>query len=89
MEARFEIIEDKVRPCMQLCAAAWRARYLGCSLSALLVHPQLKLVQENLKYFLELQENKQNQTLEWTIIILIAAEIIVSLYDLSHKGGLL
>jgi uncharacterized Rmd1/YagE family protein len=31
-------------------------------------------------------QNKKSDTLEWTIIILIAAEIAVSLVDLASKG---
>ena len=49
------------------------------------IEDKLKLVQENLKYFLELMQHKKSDTLEWTIIILIAAEIFVSLYDMFLK----
>jgi hypothetical protein len=47
---------------------------------------KLTFVQDNLKYFLEIMQNKKSDTLEWTIIVLIAAEICVSLYDLFFKG---
>jgi len=48
---------------------------------------KLTFVQDNLKYFLEIMQNKKSDTLEWTIIVLIAAEIGVSLYDLFFKGA--
>ena len=44
--------------------------------------------QDNLKYFLEIMQNKKSDTLEWIIIILIAAEIFLTLYDLGTKGHL-
>ena len=47
---------------------------------------KLSFVQDNLKYFLEIMQNKKSDTLEWTIIVLIAAEIGVSLYDLFGKS---
>ena len=46
---------------------------------------QLNLVQENVKYFLELMQNQKSDFLEWTIIILIALEIILGLVELVRK----
>lgn len=46
---------------------------------------QLHLVSENVKYLLELMQNQRSDFLEWIIIILIAAEIMVSLFDMFHK----
>jgi len=43
---------------------------------------QLRFSQAELKYFLEIMQNKKSDFLEWTIIVLIAAEICVSVYDL-------
>ncbi len=43
---------------------------------------QLAFCQAELKYFLEIMQNKKSDFLEWTIIVLIAAEICVSVYDL-------
>ena len=48
---------------------------------------QFDLIQENLKYFLEIMQNKKSDLLEWTIIVLIAGEILVSVYDLSTRGA--
>ncbi|KAI7843760.1 hypothetical protein COHA_002658 [Chlorella ohadii] len=47
---------------------------------------KLNLIQDNLKYFLEILQNRKSDTLEWIIIILIGAEICLSLYDLASKG---
>ncbi|PSC70381.1 DUF155 family [Micractinium conductrix] len=47
---------------------------------------KLNLIQDNLKYFLEILQNRKSDTLEWIIIILIGAEICLSLYDLFSKG---
>ena len=38
------------------------------------------------QYFLEILQNRKSDTLEWIIILLIAAEICLSLYDLAAKG---
>ncbi|KAK9821170.1 hypothetical protein WJX74_003961 [Apatococcus lobatus] len=43
---------------------------------------KLRFSQAELKYFLEIMQNKKSDFLEWTIIVLIAAEICVSVYDL-------
>lgn len=47
---------------------------------------KLNLIQDNLKYFLEILQNRKSDTLEWIIIVLIAMEICLSLYDLLSKG---
>ncbi|KAL4448324.1 hypothetical protein ABPG75_005543 [Micractinium tetrahymenae] len=47
---------------------------------------KLNLIQDNLKYFLEILQNRKSDTLEWIIIVLIAMEICLSLYDLFSKG---
>lgn len=39
-----------------------------------------------MQYFLEILQNRKSDTLEWTIIVLIGAEICLSLYDLFSKG---
>jgi uncharacterized Rmd1/YagE family protein len=49
---------------------------------------QFDLIQENLKYFLEIMQNKKSDLLEWTIIVLIAGEIAVSVYDMWSRGVL-
>jgi len=46
---------------------------------------QLQLVSENVKYLLELMQNEKSDFLEWIIILLISAEICVSLFDMFHK----
>lgn len=47
---------------------------------------KLTLIQDNLKYFLEILQARKSDSLEWTIIILIAAEIGLSLYELGTRG---
>ena len=49
--------------------------------SLLLLALQLELVQDNLKYFLEIMQNKKSVLLEWVIIVLIAVEIALGVYD--------
>lgn len=49
---------------------------------------QFDLIQENLKYFLEIIQNKKSDFLEWTIIVLIAGEIAVSVYDMWSRGAI-
>lgn len=46
---------------------------------------KLNLVQDNLKYFLEILQNRKSDTLEWIIIILIGVEIALSVYELGSK----
>lgn len=46
---------------------------------------KLNLVQDNLKYFLEILQNKKSDTLEWIIIVLIAMEIVLSLYQIGQE----
>lgn len=49
---------------------------------------QFDLIQDNLKYFLELLQNKKSDFLEYMIVLLIAAEICVSLFDLWSREAL-
>jgi uncharacterized Rmd1/YagE family protein len=44
---------------------------------------KLNLVQGNLKYILELHQQRKSVALEWTIIALIAVEIVLSLYQIG------
>ena len=48
---------------------------------------KLALVQDNLKYFLELLQARKSDSLEWTIILLIGVEICLSLYELGARGS--
>ncbi|KAG5179001.1 hypothetical protein JKP88DRAFT_264457 [Tribonema minus] len=47
---------------------------------------KLNLIQRNTKFFLEILHNQKSDNLEWTIIILIAFEIIVSLADMADAN---
>jgi uncharacterized Rmd1/YagE family protein len=44
---------------------------------------KLDLIQTQAKFYLDIIQNQKSDTLEWTIIVLIAIEICVSLYDIS------
>lgn len=46
---------------------------------------KLNLIQDNLKYFLEILQNKKSDSLEWIIIVLIAMEIVLSLYQIGQE----
>ena len=49
---------------------------------------QFDLIQDNLKYFLEMLQNKKSDFLEYMIVILIALEIAVSLFDIWTRDAL-
>ena len=42
--------------------------------------------QHNVRFFLEILQNRKSDTLEWIIILLIAGEICVSLYEIVSKA---
>ena len=44
-------------------------------------------LQHNVRFFLEVLQNRKSDTLEWIIIFLIAGEICVSLYEILHGSG--
>ena len=46
---------------------------------------KLDTIQQQAKFYLDIIQNQKSDFLEWTIIILIAIEICVSLYDMSSK----
>ena len=48
---------------------------------------QFDLIQDNLKYFLEIIQNRKSDFLEYMIVLLIAAEICVSLFDMYTRSG--
>ena len=48
---------------------------------------KLNLIQTQVKFYLEILQNRKSDTLEWIIIVLISMEILVSLYDMSTKLG--
>lgn len=39
-------------------------------------------MQDNVKYFLEILQNRKSDLLEWIIIVLITGEILLGLYDI-------
>ena len=49
---------------------------------------KLNLIQDNLKYFLEILQNRKSNTLEWIIIILIAMDFGLTLYELFGSHGI-
>lgn len=46
---------------------------------------QLELVQDNLKYFLEIMQNNKSVLLEWLIIALISAEIALGVFEITTR----
>lgn len=49
------------------------------------LNTKMSLIQDNVKYFLEVLQNRKSDTLEWIIIVLISAEICVSLFDIFTR----
>ncbi|OMO81101.1 hypothetical protein COLO4_23761 [Corchorus olitorius] len=47
---------------------------------------KLKFVEHNIRFLQEILQNRKSDFLEWLIIILISAEIVISLYDLIKKS---
>eukprot|EP00249_Psilotum_nudum_P018564 c26866_g1_i1 orf=480-989(+) len=48
---------------------------------------KLEIIQHNVRFFLEVLQNRKSAFLEWTIIFLIAGEILVGLYQILHDLG--
>merc|ERR1712216_830550 len=46
---------------------------------------KLNLIQTQVKFYLEILQNRKSDALEWIIIVLISLEICVSLYDMADK----
>ncbi len=49
------------------------------------VEHKINHVQSNTKFFLEILNHQKSNKLEWIIIILIAAEIVIGCVDLYHQ----
>ncbi|CDP04314.1 unnamed protein product [Coffea canephora] len=49
---------------------------------------KLKFVEHNIRFLQEILQNRKSDFLEWLIIILIAAEILISVYDIAHKSAI-
>ncbi|KAK1409514.1 hypothetical protein QVD17_36040 [Tagetes erecta] len=47
---------------------------------------KLKFVEHNIRFLQEILQNRKSDFFEWLIIILIGAEIIISIYDITHKS---
>ncbi|KAF5794776.1 hypothetical protein HanRHA438_Chr08g0343331 [Helianthus annuus] len=47
---------------------------------------KLKFVEHNIRFLQEILQNRKSDFLEWLIIILIGAEILISVYDIAHKS---
>jgi len=46
---------------------------------------KLKFVEHNVRYFLEILQNRKSDFLEWLIIILISAEIVIAIYNIVRE----
>ncbi|KAK9283667.1 hypothetical protein L1049_011919 [Liquidambar formosana] len=49
---------------------------------------KLKFVEHNIRFLQEILQNRKSDFLEWLIIILIGAEILISIYDIAHKSAI-
>ncbi|KAE9592415.1 hypothetical protein Lal_00028386 [Lupinus albus] len=49
---------------------------------------KLKFVEHNIRFLQEILQNRKSDFLEWLIIALIGAEILLSLYDIIHRGAM-
>ncbi|KAL1368050.1 hypothetical protein HN51_022152 [Arachis hypogaea] len=47
---------------------------------------KLKFVEHNIRFLQEILQNRKSDFLEWLIIALIGAEILLSLYDIVHRS---
>lgn len=47
---------------------------------------KLKFVEHNIRFLQEILQNRKSDFLEWLIIVLIAAEILISVWDIAHKS---
>ncbi|MED6210593.1 hypothetical protein PIB30_065589 [Stylosanthes scabra] len=47
---------------------------------------KLKFVEHNIRFLQEILQNRKSDFLEWLIIALIGAEILLSLYDIIHRS---
>lgn len=45
-------------------------------------------LQHNIRFLQEILQNRKSDFLEWLIIILIGAEILISVYDIFHKSSI-
>ncbi|KAL0340779.1 UNVERIFIED_CONTAM: Sporulation protein RMD1 [Sesamum radiatum] len=45
-------------------------------------------LQHNIRFLQEILQNRKSDFLEWLIIILIGAEILISVYDIAHKSAI-
>ncbi|XP_074296128.1 protein RETARDED ROOT GROWTH-LIKE-like [Silene latifolia] len=50
---------------------------------------KLKFVEHNIRFLQEILQNRKSDFLEWVIIILIGAEICISVYDIAHRSATL
>ncbi|KAL5569218.1 hypothetical protein UlMin_025793 [Ulmus minor] len=48
---------------------------------------KLKFVEHNIRFLQEILQNRKSDFLEWLIIALIGAEILLSLYDIVHRSA--
>ena len=44
------------------------------------------LMQHNVRFFLDILQNRKSDTLEWIIIFLIAGEICLGLWEIIHTA---
>ncbi|CAN0825250.1 Protein RETARDED ROOT GROWTH-LIKE [Linum grandiflorum] len=49
---------------------------------------KLKFVEHNIRFLQEILQNRKSDFLEWLIIVLISVEIVISVFDISHRSGL-
>jgi len=49
---------------------------------------KLKFVEHNIRFLQEILQNRKSDFLEWLIIALIGAEILLSLYDIVHRSAI-
>ncbi|XP_057974204.1 protein RETARDED ROOT GROWTH-LIKE-like isoform X1 [Malania oleifera] len=49
---------------------------------------KLKFVEHNIRFLQEIMQNRKSDFLEWLIIVLIGAEILISVYDIAHKSAI-
>ncbi|XP_023905775.1 protein RETARDED ROOT GROWTH-LIKE [Quercus suber] len=49
---------------------------------------KLKFVEHNIRFLQEILQNRKSDFLEWLIIALIGAEILLSVYDIVHRSAL-
>ncbi|KAF6134850.1 hypothetical protein GIB67_002251 [Kingdonia uniflora] len=83
----WEYLRDEFELTQRFASLDFKLKFVECTVLVFKINDfnLFSVLQHNIRFLQEILQNRKSDFLEWLIIILIGAEILISVYDIAHN----